>query len=300
MQIVFGWKERCCGIKLYGALIGVSLIWGTSFMFMKILLPYANPWQIVFLQCLFGAIPLYVLILWRSTKIAWRKIPFGPLIIAGVNPAIPWTLTALSQTKIASSTASIIYATTPIWTSLIGFILFSVILLKRQWLGILIGFIGILIIFNFDVAGFFSGGFVGLGTMVLAPIIMSFSNQFVHRYLREVPSTIIAAGTLTIGFITTGILSITLDGFPTTVFTSATSIGAILILGVFGAGVSYLLNYYMITKGSAEFASLATYLVPISAMFWGWMILDESLSWNLWLGLLVIFAGVYLSEARSK
>lgn len=287
-------------MKLYGSLIGVSLIWGTSFMFMKVLLPYAEPWELVFLQCLFGAIPLYILIVWKSTKAMWRNIPWVALIVAGVNPAIPWTLIALSETKIASSTASIIYATTPIWTSLIGFILFSVILLKKQWFGILIGFIGILILFNFNVGGFFSGNFVGLGTMVFAPIITSFSNQFVHRYLKEVPSTIIAAGTLTVGFITTGILSITLDGFPTAVFTSTTSIGAILILGVFGAGVSYLLNYYMITKGSAEFASLATYLVPISAMFWGWMFLDESLSWNLWLGLLVIFAGVYLSEERSK
>jgi len=60
----------------------------------------------------------------------------------------------LTSGHIADSTASIIYATTPIWTSLIGLSYYPVLLLKRQWLGILIGFIGILIIFNFDVAGF--------------------------------------------------------------------------------------------------------------------------------------------------
>lgn len=287
-------------MKLYGSLIGVSLIWGTSFMFMKVLLPYAKPWEIVFLQCLFGAIPLYVLILWKSSKAMWRKIPWISLLVAGVNPGIPWTLIAISETKIASSTASIIYATLPIWTSLIGFVLFSVVLSKKQWFGVLIGFTGILILFNFDMSGFLGGNFVGLGTMLLAPIFTGFSNQFVKRRLQEVPPTIIAAGTLTVGFITTGLLSITLDGFPTAVFTSTVSTGSILILGIFGAGISYLLNYYMITEGSAEFASLAGYLVPVSAMFWGWMLLDESLPWNLWLGLFVIFAGVYLSEKRSK
>src|SRR5699024_385211 len=110
----------------------------------------------------------------------------------------------------------------------------------------------------------------------------------------------ITAGTLTAGVISTGILSIILDGFPTAVFTSTESKGSILNLGVFGAVASYLLNYYMVTKRNAEFASLVAYLVPISAMICGWLFLDESLPWNMWFGLFVIFAGVYLSEKKSK
>lgn len=288
-------------MKLYGALIGLSLIWGTSFLFIKILLPYADPWDIVFLRCLFGAIPLYVLIAWKYGKKIWRQLPWLPLIVAGVmNAAIPWTLIAISETVLASSTAAIINATTPIWTSFIGFILFSVLLSKKQWLGILIGFIGILILFNFDIGGLFTGNFVGIGTMVLSPIFYGFSNQFARRYLGDVPVMAIAAGTLTVGFISTGILSFVMGGFPTEVFMSTSSIASILALGVFGSGVAYLLNYYMITKGSAEFASFVTYLVPVSAMVWGWLILEESLSPNLFVGLLVIFGGVYLSGRKAK
>lgn len=294
-------ERRSRAMKLYGALIALSLIWGTSFLFIKILLPYVDPWELVFLRCLFGAIPLYALILWKSPKVMWRHIPWVALIITGVmNAAVPWTLIALSETQIASSTAAIVNATTPIWTSLIGFALFSVTLIKKQWFGIFIGFIGILILFNFDISGLFSGKFIGLGTMILAPIAYGFSNQFANRYLKEVPVMVIAAGTLTVGFTTTGILSIVLDGFPTAVFTSVVSMGSILMLGVFGSGVAYLLNYYMITKGGAQFASFVTYLVPVSAMFWGWLILDEPLSWHLLLGLLVIFGGVYLSGKKSK
>lgn len=288
-------------MRLYGALIGLSLIWGTSFLFIKLLIPYAAPWEIVFLRCLFGALLLYGLIIFQYGKKIFRKLPWLPLTVVGImNAAVPWTLIALSETRIASSTAAIINATTPIWTSFIGFILFAVFLSKKQWLGILIGFIGILILFNFDIGELFNGSFVGIGTMVLAPVFYGFSNQYARRYLQNVPVVVIAAGTLTVGYISTGILTVVMGGFPTQAFTSVSTIASILALGIFGSGIAYLLNYYMITKGSAEFASFVTYLVPVSAMFWGWLILGESLSANLFIGLMVIFGGVYLSGRKTR
>lgn len=288
-------------MKLYGALIGLSLIWGTSFLFIKLLLPYAEPWEIVFLRCLFGAVFLYVLILWKNPKSMWRHVPWKSLIVTGLmNAAAPWTLIALSETVLASNTTAIINATTPIWTSLMGFMFFSVFLSKKQWLGIMIGFIGILILFHFDIGELVSGSFVGIGTMVLAPIFYGFANQYAKRFMGEVSVMVIAAGTLTVGFISTGVLSLFLGGFPTEVFTAPVPIVSILALGVLGSGVAYLLNYYMITKGSAEFASFVTYLVPVSAMVWGWLVLDEPLSPNLIIGLLVIFGGVYLSGRKTR
>lgn len=288
-------------MRLYAALIALSLIWGTSFLFIKVLVSYAEPWEIVFLRCLFGAIPLYVILLVKTTKETWRHLPWWPLVIAGiVNAAIPWTLIALSETSIHSSTAAILNATTPIWTSLMGFALFSVRLEIKQWIGIVIGFIGILILMGFNVGSFLSENFIGVGTMILAPICYGFSNQFARRFLGEVPVLIIAAGTLTIGYLSTGILSLAVGGFPTEAFTSWQPVFSILMLGVLGSGMAYLLNFYMIQKGSAEFASFVTYLVPVSAMFWGWFILGEPLSANLIIGLLFIFGGVYLSGRKGK
>ncbi|HEX6923769.1 MAG TPA: DMT family transporter [Bacillales bacterium] len=288
-------------MRLYAALISLSLIWGTSFLFIKVLVSYTEPWEIVFLRCLLGAIPLYVILIVKTTKETWRNLPWRALLIAGVlNAAIPWTLIALSETTIKSSTAAVLNATTPIWTSLMGFALFSVFLAKRQWIGILIGFIGILILMDFDLSGFLSENFVGVGTMILAPLCYGFSNQFVKRFLGEVPVLIIAAGTLTVGYILTGIFSVATSGFPTHVFTSWEPLLSILVLGVFGSGIAYLLNFYMIQKGGPEFASFVTYLVPISAMFWGWFILDEPLSAHLIIGLLFIFGGVYLSGKKTK
>lgn len=288
-------------MKLYGALIGLSLIWGTSFLFIKILDSYLQPWDLVFLRCLLGALPLYVIMLFKMKKETWRSLPWIPLIISGfMNAAIPWTLIALSETSIRSGTAAILNATTPIWTSVVGFALFAVALSKKQWIGILIGFVGILILMNFNLSGFLAENFVGVGTMVVAAVCYGFSFQYVKRYLSDVPVLIIAAGTLTVGFVTTGILSISLDGFPVEAFTSWQPLLSIFCLGVLGSGFAYLINFYIVQKGGAEFASFVTYLVPVSAMFWGWLILGEPLSVHLVIGLLFIIGGVYLSGRKPK
>jgi drug/metabolite transporter (DMT)-like permease len=284
-------------MRLYGALVGLSLIWGMSFLFIKVLNGYVSAWEIVFLRCLFGALPLYAILLWKRVDLI--KLPWFPLLVVGmINAAVPWTLIAISETVIQSSTASILNATTPIWTSLVGFTLFSVRLSIKQWTGIVIGFFGILVLMNFNVADVFGEQFVGIGTMVAAAFCYGFASQYTKRYLSEVSVLVIAAGTLTVGMIVTGLLTLVMDGFSTKVFSAWEPITSAVGLGVFGSGLAYLLFFYMVQKGSAEFATYVTYLVPVTAMFWGWSILGEPLSTHLIIGLLFIFGGVYLSGKR--
>lgn len=71
-------------------------------------------------------------------------------------------------------------------------------------------------------------------------------------------------------------------------------------LGVFGSGFDYLFYYYMVKEGSAEFASLVTYIVPITAMIWGYLLLQEKISANMVIGLTVVLVGVYLSTSKAK
>lgn len=84
------------------------------------------------------------------------------------------------------------------------------------------------------------------------------------------------------------------------VFFELEKIAIFIALGVLGSGVAYLLYYYIIQEGTAEFASLVTYLVPISAIMWGIIFLDEVITVQMTVGLLVIFFGVYLSGFSSK
>ncbi|MEG9295808.1 DMT family transporter [Mangrovibacillus sp. Mu-81] len=287
--------------RLYMALIGLSLIWGMSFVFIKWLVEPAGVWGTVFLRCIAGALVLLPIFFMQRRKGEKKPLPIWKLIVVGIgNAALPWTLIALSETQINSNTASILNATTPIWTGLIGFLLFSVVLTSFQWIGILVGFLGILVLMNFEVSGIFTSDFVGVGTMILATMSYAFSSHFAKKYL---------AGTTVVTISTFQLLIGAAIGLIGTLVTQQISIGSLMSvevllgiigLGCFGSGIATLLYFYIMTKGSPEFASTVTYLIPGTAMIWGLVLLGEPVTHNLLLGLLIIFAGVFLSSRKSK
>ncbi|XXM72041.1 DMT family transporter [Lysinibacillus sphaericus] len=287
--------------RLYTALIGLSLIWGMSFVFIKWLIEPAGVWGTVFLRCIAGALVLLPIFFIQRRKGKKKPLPIWKLVVVGIgNAALPWTLIALSETQINSNTASILNATTPIWTGLIGFLLFSAVLTSFQWLGILVGFFGILVLMNFEVSGIFSSDFVGVGTMILATVSYAFSSHFTKKYL---------AGTSVVTISTFQLLIGAAIGFVGMLTTQPIDIGGLLTgeallgivgLGCFGSGIATLLYFYIMTNGSPEFASTVTYLIPGTAMIWGFVLLGEPVTHNLILGLLIIFTGVFLSSRKSK
>ena len=288
-------------MKHYAALLTLSIIWGMSFLFIKLLLPYTGPWGVVFLRCFFGVLPLYILLLFQKRTERMKKLPWKSLFLVGIlNVSIPWALIGLSETIISSSTAAILNATTPIMTSFIGFLFFSILLSKKQWIGIFIGFIGVLTLLEFNIMQLFGDDFIGIGTMIIATICYGVASQHAKKYLNQVPVLVVVIVTLTIGTISGFIGMMATSLFPTDIFSSFTPIIAIIGLGIFGSGISNLLFFYMVKEKSAEFATSVYYLIPVTAMLWGYWILDETLSVNLFYGLIFILIGVYLTGKRKS
>ncbi|WLR52152.1 EamA family transporter [Bacillus tianshenii] len=287
--------------KLYGALFTLSMIWGTSFLFVKLLLEDFGSWGVVFLRCLFGALTLVAITFVKREAKQWRRLPWKAIIVVALlNNAIPWGLIALSETQISSSLASVVNATTPIWTSLIGFAMFSSRMHKMQWIGIVVGFIGILVLLDLDVAGLFTENFIGIGTMIGAAICYGLGSQLSKRNLSNLSVTMISASTLSVATVVSFIMSMLTEPVQVQAVLEWNNLLSVIGIGVFGSGFAYLFYYYMIKEGSAEFASLVTYLVPVSALIWGALLLDEAISVHMILGLVLIFSGVYLSSRKSK
>ncbi|MCF6412060.1 DMT family transporter [Pseudalkalibacillus salsuginis] len=288
-------------MKLYAALITLSLIWGMSFYFIKVLVDDLGPWGIVFVRCSLGALTLLFILLLQRKRFSLKALPWGSLLLVGfLNALIPWGLIAISETRISSSMASIVNATTPIWTSVIGVLLFSISLKLKQWLGVLVGFIGILILIDLNVTQLFRQDLIGMGTMIVATLCYGFMSQFTKRHLQQISVMMISLFTLITGAIgSLVIMGVTGSFFSFEHVVSWNSVGSMVGLGVFGSGLAYLLFYYMIQEGSAEFATFVTYLVPITAMFWGWFLLDEHIPVHAIAGLVLILAGVYLSTRKT-
>lgn len=159
--------------SLYAALLLLSLIWGGSFLFIKVLLlHHVGPWTIVFLRSSFGLIFIVLLMLLMRKPFVFRSIPWKSVIlVALVNMVLPWALISFSETRIASSMASVLNATTPIWTMLVGLVFFGAIFYRMQWFGMGLAFVGIVILLGINPVSIISVDPVGFGCMLLATLL---------------------------------------------------------------------------------------------------------------------------------
>jgi drug/metabolite transporter (DMT)-like permease len=287
--------------KLYSGLIGLSLIWGTSFLFIKVLISGLSPEAVVFGRCFFGAAILFFVYLFTKEKVHIKKLPWLQILfVALTNNALPWLLICSSETRLSSSLASIINATTPIWTLIIGFLFFSSRLKKNQWIGIIVGFTGIFILSDLKIGSFHSGNFWGIILMTGATICYGIGAQLSKKHLSKLSVTETSFYTLAVSTLISFVIMMAKapDSLPE--FFHVDIILPLLGLGAFGSGIAYILYYFLVKEGSPEFASLVTYLVPVSAIIWGALLLKENIHMSMIVGLLVIFVGVYISSLKSK
>lgn len=287
--------------KLYSALILLSLIWGTSFLFMKILLFELAPAAIVFGRCLFGTIMLFLIVLMSKEKMHVKQVPWLKLFfVALFNNALPWLLICSSETKISSGLASSINATTPVWTLIIGFFFFSSLLKKNQWMGILIGFFGIYILSEIKAGDILNGSTLGILLMSGAAISYGIGGHLSKKNLKDLSVLQISFFTLAISTVISFFVMVAFVPHSFRVFHHINLILPFVGLGSLGSGVAYLLYYFLVKRGSAEFASMVTYIVPVSAIIWGSVILKESIHLSMLLGLIIILLGVYISSKSSN
>jgi drug/metabolite transporter (DMT)-like permease len=287
--------------KLYSALIGLSLIWGTSFLFIKVLVSTVAPAAVVFGRSFFGALILFVIFLYTKKKLQFQKRPWLKILfVALMNNAIPWLLICSSEMKLTSSMASIINATTPIWTLIIGFIFFSSRLRLSQWIGIIVGFAGIFILSDLKFGDLQSGNTIGIIEMSGATICYGLGAQLSKRYLSQLSIIETSFFTLVISTLISFIMMLVLAPQSLPILFNVHLLVPFIGLGALGSGIAYLLYYYLVKEGSPEFASLVTYLVPVSAIIWGTFLLKEQIHFSMIIGLLVIFSGVYISSLKSK
>jgi drug/metabolite transporter (DMT)-like permease len=286
---------------LYILLGLLSLIWGGSFFFIKILLESFGPWAITFIRCFFGVVTLLAIIVIKREKIQLKALPWKALIIVGLlNSAVPWTLIAFSETRISSSLAAVLNASTPLWTLIIGILFFRLSATIYQFIGLVVGFGGIIILVDIDLKNFHRSDSLAFGAMILVTLCYGLSSQLSKRHFQAISSYQVALLTLFVGTITTGSFALFKETPVWSNLLEPSVFLAFVGLGSLGSGIAYILFFTLIKKGSAEFASLVTYLVPPFAIFWGFIFLNENLYLSLFIGLLFILFGVFISGKRKK
>jgi drug/metabolite transporter (DMT)-like permease len=288
---------------VYAALLLLSLIWGGSFYFIKMLLHDFGPWTIAFLRSGSGLVVVIGMMLILKKPFGFRAIPWLPVaFMALINTAIPWALIAYSETHLTSSMASILNTMTPVWTIVVGILLFGHTSSRNQWFGVAVATIGLMVLLDLRPGAGMTlvVDKLGLLFMLGATFCYAVGSQLSKRLLMGYSMYQISMGTLLTSMIGSGSVALATESISAGDILSGTNLPMIIGLGVFGSGFAYILFYYMVQKGSAEFASMVTYLVPSTALIWGYTLLNEEIKWNMLLGLLIILGGVFLAGRRGN
>jgi drug/metabolite transporter (DMT)-like permease len=276
----------------------LALIWGASFLFIKLGVRDMSPATLVLSRALLGALTLGLIFAARQQTpfpagTRARLLPF--LVLAILGSLVPWVAIAFGEQSISSALASILNATTPLWTAVFAY---WVTRAERpsglNYLGVAIGFIGTAILIAPDLIGQpLRASTIGTLTVLAAACSYAVSALFARRRLRGVSPLQVGFWQLTL----TAPLAFAI-ALPTIGAThlSVPSIAAMLFLGVGGSGIAFLLYYFMMNTLGPTRATTVTFLVPVSAVFWGATLLREAITVPILAGMAVILLGLYLTS----
>jgi drug/metabolite transporter (DMT)-like permease len=182
----------------------------------------------------------------------------------------------------------------------VGIVLFQATTHRYKWFGTGIAFMGLVILLGINPISIISVDLLGFIGMIAATLCYGIGSQLSKRLSGDVTIYQITFGTLFCAMVGSGSIALLFESFSFSHLVSPTNISALIGLGVFGSGIAYILFYYMVQKGSPEFATMVSYLVPAGAVIWDYMLLNEEVNWNLLLGLSLILGGVYLSNKKPR
>ncbi|MFD3522310.1 DMT family transporter [Streptomyces sp. NPDC058653] len=279
----------------FGAL---ALVWGSSFLWIKIALTGFSPVQIAVIRIGLGAAVVVALLYARGHRLPRSRKAWGHLaVVALFANVIPFILFAVGERTVDSGIAGVINSTTPLWTLAIGLLLGS----EKQGggarlLGLILGFAGTLLIF----APWHQAGLASWGALACLAAAVSYAVAYVYigRSLSRFGLTAmqLSSAQLVVG---TGLtaLVVPVAGMQL-VHLNAAALIAVAVLGVFGTGIAFVINYRLIEDEGTTNATTVGYLLPVVSVLLGAAFLREALTVRVVVGMAVVLFGVALTRHR--
>lgn len=277
-----------------GMLLLLGAIWGAAFMLIKIALDDITPFTLVAVRIAFTAI-----ILWATLRISGLNLPrdrqqwlnFASVGVFGL--VVPFLLISWGQRLIPSSTTAILGATTPLFTALINIVTRAEEKINAERIiGLGIGFMGVMIAIG--IAGATEGNIIGELCVLGAAVCYAISALYSRRVFSGMPPLIPSTGQMITSTAMLIPIALVWEGIPTAA-PSMRSIIAMVILTVFCTAIAYILYYRLIDTIGATKVSMVSYLVAPFGVIYGFVFLQEPISRNSIIGLVVIIVGILIA-----
>jgi drug/metabolite transporter (DMT)-like permease len=284
-------------LKYLGVLLLLGMVWGASFLFIKLGVREMAPETLVMLRLVVAASVLMGILYARGLRLPTSRRMWGHFLFTGsIGLIAPYVLITWGEQVIPSGMAAILNATTPLFT----------VLLTYAWtreerltgirlLGVAIGFVGVIIAVGVDELSLASASVQGQLAVLLAAACYGVNTVYSRRAFQGVSPLISATGQMLAGAVLITPVALALRGIPATL-PSTTAIVSVLALAVFGTALAYILVYWLIERLGATRTSMVTYLLPPFALLYGALFLSEPVALNALVGLGLVIVGILFAN----
>jgi drug/metabolite transporter (DMT)-like permease len=282
----------------------LALIWGSSFLFIKVGIGELHPLYVTLGRVVAGALAVLAVMLVTRARLPRDPRVWGHLVVVGmVGVAIPFTLFGYGEQRVSSVLAGVWNATTPLVALPVATLIFRTERLTRQRLaGILVGFVGVLVILGVwhGLGGTeLTGQLMCLGAAACYGIAIPYQRRFLGGVAAGPAGSglVVPAGQLITAAVALLIVAPLVAGPPPPpTALSGSVMASVLALGTLGTGLAFVLNFRVIRFAGATTSASVTYLMPVVSTVIGLVALDEHINWYQPVGALVVLAGVAVSQ----
>ncbi|MFF2272937.1 DMT family transporter [Agromyces sp. NPDC058136] len=293
--------------------LAMGLVWGASFLFMKVALDGVSFGQIAWSRTLLGALALGAIVLVTRPRVTAPDGTPGPvlprepavwghfLVVSLTTCVVPYLCFAWAEQYVSSSLASIYNATTPIMTALMATLVFRVEKLGlSRWAGVGVGILGVLVVIGPWQITALTGSVAGQLACLVATACYGFTFGYQRRFLSGRP---IAPATF--AFLSIGVSAVVMLALTPVVAIGPVSLDwpialSLLALGVLGTGLAYIWNINVLRAWGPTGTSTVTYVTPVVGVALGVLLLGERFSWHEPLGAALVLVGILLTQGRLR
>ena len=281
-------------IRYWFLLILLGAIWGSAFIFIKIAAPEFGAIGLVQARLIIASIVFLPILLRKKylslVKFSWKH----SLLLAVTNNAIPFTLFSFGSFGADSNILAILNSTTAFNTMIIAFFWLNEKISFKQIFGLILGFIGVIILVNPDSS---STSIISAFLCLIGATCYSFSTVFIQKHSQQTDKLVLIGWSIIFSaFI---MIPITLLNLPPKM-PSINAFTAAVWLGSVSTGLAFFGYVYLIEKIGAVKTSTVAYFLPIFGIIWGSLFLNEVITPGILLGCGTILIGVFLATSNKK
>lgn len=293
--------QKSMGVTEWALLIALSVLWGGSFLFNGILVKTLPPFTIVTARVALAALALHLIVRISGNTMPWDKRSWAAFFGMGfLNNVIPFSLIVWGQTHIASGLASILNATTPLFAVIVAHLLTTdERMTGNRLVGVLTGFAGVALMIGPSVLTSLGSNLLAQLAVLGAALSYSLAGIFGRRFVRMgMPPLLPAAGQVTASAILMAPLALIVDR-PWTLPMPGLETGiALLGLAVLSTAIAYVIFFRILASAGATNLMLVTFLIPVSAILLGALVLGEQLEAKHFAGMALIAVGLAAIDGR--